>query len=278
MIFALFALAIAAAFFASSLILLNYGRHLGLRYLQRQKETANMAGLTTVEGAVFALIGLLLAFTISGALQRFDERRQLVVQEANAASTAYDRLGLFEGDVGRNLETKLKEYVEARIDLYRMPHDFSLWRRSEHFSPEQQEKTVDLKNKVWDAAVAACPQASFRPACSQALPALTSLFEVARLRLGASEKHPPQIVYVMLFGLGLGGSLLAGFGMAAATARSWIHMLIFAATLTVTLYAVTDMEYPRLGLIRIENFDHFLVDAHQQMQPRDSVGTIGARR
>ena len=278
MIFAFFALAIAAAFFASSLILLNYGRHLGLRYLQRQKVAANMAGLTTVEGAVFALIGLLLAFTISGALQRFDERRQLVVQEANAASTANDRLGLFEGDVGRNLQTKLKDYVEARIDLYRMPHDFSLWRRSELFSPEQQDKIVDLKNKLWDATLAACPQANFRPACPQTLPALASLFEVARLRLGASEKHPPQIVYVMLFGLGLGGSLLAGFGMAAATARSWVHMLIFAATLTVTLYAVTDMEYPRLGLIRIENFDHFLVDAHQQMQPQDSVGTVGARR
>jgi hypothetical protein len=55
-------------------------------------------------------------------------------------------------------------------------------------------------------------------------------------------------------------------------------MLIFAATLTVTLYAVTDMEYPRLGLIRIENFDHFLVDAHQQMQPRDGMGSIGSAR
>jgi preprotein translocase subunit SecG len=274
----LFALAIAAVFFASSLILLNFGRHLGLRYLQQQKDAANMAGLATVEGAVFALIGLLLAFTISGALQRFDERRQLVVQEANAASTAHDRLGLFEGDVGRNLQTKLKDYVEARIDLYRMPHDFSLWRRSELFSSEQQDKIVDFKNKVWNATAAACPQVSFRPACSQAMPGLTGLFEVARLRLGASEKHPPQIVYVMLFGLGLGGSLLAGFGMAAATARSWIHMLIFAATLTVTLYTVTDMEYPRLGLIRIEHFDHFLVDAHQQMQPQDGMGTIGSAR
>lgn len=271
MIFALFSLAVSAGFFAGSLVLLNYGRYLGLRYLQHQ--TANMAGLTTVEGAVFALIGLLLAFTISGALQRFDERRQLVIQEANAASTAYDRLALFEGDVGRNLQTNLKDYVEARIDLYRMPHDFSLWRRSELFSPEQQDKIVDFKNKVWDAMVAACPQANFRPACAQAVPALASLFEVAQLRLGASEKHPPQIVYVMLFGLGLGGSLLAGFGMAAATARSWIHMLIFAATLTVTLYVVTDMEYPRLGLINIENFDHFLVDARRQMQARDSGGT-----
>jgi len=54
--------------------------------------------------------------------------------------------------------------------------------------------------------------------------------------------------------------------MAAATARSWIHMVIFAVALTVTLYAVTDMEYPRLGLISIEDFDHFLVDAHEQMR------------
>ena len=113
--------------------------------------------------------------------------------------------------------------------------------------------------------------------CGQALPALSNAFEVARLRVGASEKHPPQIVYAMLFGLGLGSwPLLAGFGMAAASARSWIHMVVFAATLTVALYAVTDMEYPRLGLIRIESFDHFLVDAHEQMQARDISGTVGS--
>jgi hypothetical protein len=278
MTFALFALGIAAAFFVSSLILLNYGRHMGLRYLQEEKGTANMAGLTTVEGAVFALIGLLLAFTISGALQRFDERRELVTKEANAVSAAYDRLGLFEGEVAANLQTKLKEYVRARIDLYRMAHDFSLWQRIEFYSPEQQDKILDLKTKVWDATVAACPEASFRPACSQALPALTSAFEVARMRLGAIEKHPPQVLYAMLFGLGLGGSLLAGFGMAAATARSWIHMVIFAATLTVALYTVTNMEYPRLGLINIESFDHFLVDAYQQMQSHGTSAAVGSGR
>lgn len=271
--FALFAVLIAVAFFACSLLLLNYGRRLGMRYLR--KDQGIMTGLTTVEGAVFALIGLLLAFTISGALQRFDDRRQLVIQEANAASTAHDRLALFEGDLASELKTKLEDYVQARIDLYRMPHDYSLRRRTEFFSREQQDKILDLKNRLWDTAVAACPQATFRPACAQSLPALTSLFEVARLRLGASEKHPPQVVYVMLFGLGLGGSLLAGFGMAAAKSRSWIHMLIFAATLTSTLYVLTDMEYPRLGLIHIENFDHFLVDAHQQMQSQDVSATVG---
>jgi hypothetical protein len=276
MIFLFFAVLIAGAFFVSSLFLLNYGRQLGLRYLK--EGTGNMAGLTTVEGAVFALIGLLLAFTISGALQRFDDRRQLVIQEANAASTAHDRLALFEGDVGRDLQNKLRDYVQARIDLYRMPHDYSLSKRTEFFSSEQEDKILSLKNNVWNAAVAACPQASFRPACAQALPTIANLFEVARLRLGAAEKHPPQVIYVILFGLGLGGSLLAGFGMAAAKSRSWIHMLIFAATLTVALYTLTDMEYPRLGLIRIDNFDHFLVDAQLQMQTQDSVATLGYGR
>src|SRR5260370_1776360 len=90
--------------------------------------------------------------------------------------------------------------MSTPVDLYSMPEDFSLWYRTELFSPEQQDKILHLKVKVWDATVAACPQASFRPACSQALPALTSAFEVARLRVGASQKHPPQVVYAMLFG------------------------------------------------------------------------------
>src|SRR5262249_47054929 len=178
MIFLLFAVLIAAAFFVSSLFLLNYGRHLGLRYLKQ--DTGNMAGLTTVEGAVFALIGLLLAFTIFGPLQRFDDRRQLVIQEANAASTAHDRLALFEGDVGRDLQNKVKDYVQARIDLYRMPHDYSLLKRTEFFSQEQEDNILNLKNRLWSAAVGACPKSNFSPACAQALPALANLFEVAR--------------------------------------------------------------------------------------------------
>jgi hypothetical protein len=50
------------------------------------------------------------------------------------------------------------------------------------------------------------------------------------------------------------------------------------SAIPVTLYALTDMEYPRLGLIRIENFDHFLVDAHPQMQARGGPGTVGYGR
>src|SRR6478735_3557663 len=95
--FHLFALGVTTLFLIGSLLLLIYGRQLGLRYMKKAGSDS-MSGVPTIEGAVFALIGLLLAFTISGALQRFDERRQLVVQEANAIQTAYDRLALFEDE------------------------------------------------------------------------------------------------------------------------------------------------------------------------------------
>ena len=107
MIFMLFAVAIAALFFVGSLIALRLGQHLGLRHRKRSGGEG-IGGLATVEGAIFGLMGLLLAFTISGALQRFDDRRQLVIQEATAATTAYDRLKLFGGDEARSLQSSLK--------------------------------------------------------------------------------------------------------------------------------------------------------------------------
>src|SRR5215218_1294097 len=137
MIFMLFAVAIAALFFVGSLISLRLGQQLGLLHRKRNS-TEGIGGLATVESAIFGLMGLLLAFTISGALQRFDDRRQLVIQEATAAATAYDRLDLFGGDDARRLQSSLKEYVRARVDLYRMPHDFSLVERAEHFSNQQE--------------------------------------------------------------------------------------------------------------------------------------------
>src|SRR5438309_741375 len=79
--------------FAGMLLLLETGRRLALR--QRGKEdSSDGQRLVTIEGAVFALFGLVLAFTFSGAASRFSEKRMLVAEEANAIGTAFLRLNL----------------------------------------------------------------------------------------------------------------------------------------------------------------------------------------
>lgn len=265
MIFLLFAVGAAAAIFIGSLILMNVGRQVGARRLAEEGASA-MNGLSAVESAVFALMGLLLAFAISGALQRFDERRALILQEANAISTAYDRIDLLNVDVRPQVKAKLKSYLENRLDLYRMPIEYSVEKAAALYSSEQLAKIRVLKGDVWNDAVTSCRMTVDTSACSLLLTALNNAFEAARLRSGANERHPPQIMYVMLFGLGLAGSLLAGVGMGASSKRSWVHMVTFAAAMSVALYIITDIEFPRLGLIRVDYFDHVLAEVLEQMR------------
>ena len=64
--------------------------------------------------------------------------------------------------------------------------------------------------------------------------------------------HPPGVVLWLLCGLGLGCSLLAGYSMASGTRRKWTHAIVFAAVTALTVYVILDLEYPRLGLIRLD--------------------------
>jgi hypothetical protein len=81
------------------------------------------------------------------------------------------------------------------------------------------------------------------------------------LRLPAfatTRLHPPPIIYGMLFVLTLICSFLAGYDMGAESTRSWVHMLGFALILGIAVYVIVDLEFPRLGLIRLDSFDQLL--------------------
>jgi len=263
--FELFAIAVAASFLLGSLALLAYGRRLGQRHLAKA-DGKPMAGLDAVEGAVFALLGLLLAFAVSGALQRFDERRQLIVQESIAVSTAYDHFDLLEPPARDALKAKLKSYLEARMELYSAPSEYDFEHERTIYSSEQEARFAALKSELWSDAVSACRAAPLASTCSILLPTVTRVFETAQLRRGANEKHPPKIVFAMLYGFGFVGSLLAGFSMAASNAPSRVHLLAFALALSFALFVLTNVEFPRLGLIRVDFFDHFLTEVYSRMQ------------
>jgi len=85
------------------------------------------------------------------------------------------------------------------------------------------------------------------------------------LAIVAMQTHQPAIILIMLALLMLACSLLAGFGMAVGTARSWLHIVCFAAVLTIAFYVILDLEYPRVGLIRIDWMDRVLEDVRRGM-------------
>jgi hypothetical protein len=127
--------------------------------------------------------------------------------------------------------------------------------------------STKLQEEIWRQALAASQMQGAPPSAAMLLlPALNQMIDITTTRTMAAQLHPPMVVFAMLFGLALAGALLAGYGMAGGRARSWLHMFGFAAVLAGAVYVIIDLEYPRLGLIRVDAFDKALVELRNGME------------
>src|SRR5262245_15904722 len=113
----------ALAVFLGILVCLAIGRRTAKWMMGRDR--AHAANVGSLEAAVFALLGLMIAFTFSGALNRFDTRRAQVIDEANAIGTAWFRIDLLPAAAQPPMRDLFRKYVDARIDTYRKLPDIA---------------------------------------------------------------------------------------------------------------------------------------------------------
>jgi hypothetical protein len=201
-----------------------------------------------------ARFGLLLAFTFSGAVARYDAHRELVVEESNDIGTAYLRLDLLTPQDQPQLRQLFRDYVTSRLHLY------------DRVSTEVSEATQRLQREIWQksvAAAAAVPTAN-PDATKLLLPALNSMIDITATRQNSFNMHPPAVIFYLLFILSGGCALLAGYGMTAAR-RSWFYTIALAVTVTFTIYATLEIEYPRKGLIRLTHMDDTFLQLRDSM-------------
>lgn len=247
----------AGSLFLGMLVLLELGRRLGRR---RLKGDGAGRGFGAVESAIFALFGLLVAFTFSGAASRFDSRRALIADEANAIGTAYLRLDLLTATDQSDLRQMFREYLDSRLEVYRKLPDIDQ-------ALAALSRSAELQQKIWTRAVTAIRSPDAHPNVTVLLiPALNEMFDITTTRTMAARTHPPAVIYWLLFLLGLGCALLAGHGMAGVETWSWLHATGFAAFVSLVTFVIVDIEYPRRGLIRLAAFDQVLVELRDSMK------------
>ena len=259
MSYALSAFLIALGLFLGLLLLLEIGRRIGTQRRAQDPEGA-AAGTGPIDGAIFALLGLLLAFTFAGAAARFDTRRALIVEETNAIGTAYLRLDVLPASAQPPMRDLFRRYVDARLETYRKLPDMQA-------AMAELNRANQLQGEIWSQAVAAGRMEGAPPTATMLLlPALNQMIDITTTRTMASKTHPPVVIFIMLFGVALASALLAGYDMAGGKSRNWLHMVGFAAVLAVAVYVILDIEFPRLGFIRVDAFDQALVDLRQSMK------------
>ena len=256
---ALAALLSAVGLFLGMLILFEIGWRIGIDRLKRDRESVAKGG-GAVEAAVFALLGLLLAFTFSGAASRFEARRPLITEEANAIGTAYLRLDLLPGDAQPEMRQLFRHYLDTRLETYLNVKDVAA-------TKAKFTESVALQGDIWAKALVACrrPEAPGH-AAMLLLPALNAMIDITTTRAVATQNHPPLIIFLLLAGLSLVSAMLAGFDNSNNKVRNWPYMVIFAVTMSLTLYVILDLEFPRLGMIRIDAADQTLIELRKSIK------------
>jgi hypothetical protein len=227
--------------------------------LRRREVDAASEVSGAIVGAVFALFGLLIAFTFSGAYSRFDARRQLIVQETNAIGTAYLRLDLLPISAQGPLREKFRAYATSRAALYNKLPDASA------ASTELARANV-LQKDIWVHAVAASKDPQYHSARLLLLPALNEMIDIVTTRTVAIQTHPPLLIWGMLFVIALACAGLTGFRAGISGRPAYFYHIVLAAITACVLYVTLDVEYPRYGLIRLDTVNHVLVELAETMK------------
>lgn len=242
-------------FFAALLGAQELGRRIALRRL-RSLDDLSKSGTGVVEGAIFALLGLLIAFTFTSASDRFSARRQLIVQEANAIGTSYLRIDVLPPQDQPPLREQYRKYVDTRLDLYRNLDREDEWK-------VLSDKESVLQAEIWAKSVESSAKEGRQ---NMVLPPLNEMFDVSSSRKAALKTHVPPLVLALMFILSILGAILAGYSMASSRDVNWLHMISFAAILALTIFTIIDLEYPRYGIIRLDAADELLVEVRRSMK------------
>lgn len=221
---------------------------LGFRVGRRRETTAEAGSLGTVQGAILGLLALLLGFSYSGAASRFLDRQLLIVQEANAIGTAALRADLLEEPHRTRLKERLRDYSLARVEMhgeFDSPPDSPLRRKVEQL---QQELFTAAADGIRSTPVLGGP----------VLNPVNELIDLHTTRLAAQRRHLPLPIFALLILCAAVSLAGVGYGNGPLGRReplSYGLVFLVAATLWITF----DLDFPRIGLIRIDQTP--LVDA-----------------
>jgi hypothetical protein len=199
--------------------------------------------LGAIQGGTLGLLALLLAFSFGGAATRFMERQDLIVQEANAIGTAYLRADMLDEPYRSNLRADLCRYVEHRVR--------ATARGRGGISPEDLREVARLQDRIWNSASAGV---AARPTSMLAVLApVNEVIDLHSTRLAAARKHIPGLVLWLLIVCSAMSLIDIGYGCGLARRRSWLMTSSLAVLLAASLWTTIDLEYPRAGLIQLDD-------------------------
>lgn len=194
--------------------------------------------------ATLGLLGLLIAFTFAMATDRYETRRHLVMEEANAITTVWETQKLFAEPERGQLDALMKGYLKVRLAYVGAGTD-------ETSLGINAADAQGVRQQIWAHTASALQAPAAAPLANAILPATARMFEIAQTRREALEDTVPQEILWSLIAYATASATLMGYALATAARRHVTGSAALFALVALTITLIIDLDQPRTGGIHV---------------------------
>ena len=217
------------------------GYRLGLRSKAAEKTRALVP---TIAASILAILGLLLAFTMSMSVSRYETRRLLVLEEADAIFAAYLRMQALPAPESTELQELLRQYAANRLRVSQAALDFQKLRQG-------KEEDARLEGELWSRAATLARKEPQSVPAGVLMESLNKVFDLENDRWIGFVAHVPQgVIYVNAL-LGLVAALMVGYDFGLAGHRHPLSEALLIVAITIVMVVIVELDRPYSGVIRV---------------------------
>jgi hypothetical protein len=213
----------------------------GISFLKkiRPLEQEDRDDFGVVQGAALTLLGLLIGFTFSMAISRYEQRKNYEEAEANAIGTEYVRVGLLPAPDAEALRGMLRKYLDQRVLFYTT--------KDRQLLQQVAANTAQLQNQLW-SVVEARAGIQPTPITALAVSGMNDVLNSEGYTQAAWWNRIPIEAWVLLGAISIGCSLLVGYG----ARRVSILFVVLPLAVSISFFLIADIDSPRSGVIRVD--------------------------
>jgi len=221
---------------------------LGYRYAARRggaddEKEAWAFGLA--QAAIFGLIALILGFSFSFSVGRFEQRRSLVVAETEVIRTTFLRGAFLPPDKATRFRATLVDYARARLNAYGKMDDAQAEERA-------LERCDELQAGLWEMVASTARRDPRSPFFADLTRSVIALVDVAEQQQAALNNHVPRaVIGIVVLGTLLGAFVL-GLTFGRAKSPNVLLAAIFCLLFAATVFTIIDLDHPQAGFITID--------------------------
>jgi hypothetical protein len=242
--------------FVFLLVLMGVAAAIGALVLRRLHpiDSDSRDDFNIIQGATLTLLALLIGFTLSMAVGRYDQRKNLEEEEANAIGTEYLRAELIERDADA-LKALLKDYLAQRLHYYQTRDHARLG--------DIDAATAKIEDQMWKLVRGAAREAP-NPITALAVAGMNDVINSQGYTEAAWRNHIPLGAWGLMIIIAFFSSLMQGYGARTRKARMGL-LLVVPLTVSLSLTLIADIDSPRSGIIRVA--PQYLLSLEASLKP-----------